>query len=465
MSRTDVLIIGGGVSGLATAWWLARRGIAVEVWEAQDLPGGKIRTTREEGYLTERAAGLLVNFRPEVDRLLHDSGAAEKRVDRPDGLNRYVIHRNRLARVPMQLPALATSPLWSWPAKLRILGEVLVPKGGHPGETVSAFITRRLGREVLETAMDPFISGTLASDPDRAEALSVLPRLTALERRYGSLTMGMLIHTLWKRRRANNADAFSFTGGMSDLVESMTCTDGLTLRCGVVAESIERKSKHWHVTSSCGRQRSIPVLILSTPADVTATLVRDISGTAGNLLTGIEYAPVAVVHLGFERNHIGHSLDGSGFLVPGHESQRFNGNLWMSRLFPGRAPQGRSLLTSYLGGYRRTDQMDLDDQSLVETLLHDLSPLLDIRGDPEYFRIDRHRQGLPMYHGNYQERLNRIQAELGKHPGLYLAANYLGGVSVRERIHKGKQLADTICAAMQGDMADRVTTGNLVTAQ
>jgi oxygen-dependent protoporphyrinogen oxidase len=465
MRETEVLIVGGGISGLATAWWLARQGVAVEVWEAGDLPGGKIRTTRDAGYLTEQAAGLLVNFRPEVDQLLHACGASEKRVERPGRLNRYLLHQSQLASVPMQLSAIAASPLWNWQAKLRMLGEVLIPKGGHPGETVSQFITRRLGRAVLDTAMDPFITGTLSSDPAKAEATSVLPRLTALEQRYGSLALGMLVNMLWRRRRANNADTFSFTGGMSDLINAIVRSDGLNLRCGVEVAGIEQTRKGWRAISTDGRQRSVYALVLSTPANVTASLLRDTSRTAANLLAGIEYAPVAVAHLGFKRKCIGHPLDGTGFLVPSRESLSFNGNLWMSRLFPDRAPPGQTLLTSYLGGSLRPRQIELDDQTMMEVLLRDLSPLLDINGEPEYFRVDRHHQGLPMYHGNYQERLSGIQAEIGECPGLYLAANYLGGVSVRERIHQGRLLADTISATLKRYVTDRLHIGSLIMAQ
>ena len=181
MKDTSVLIIGGGISGLSTAWWLVQQGIAVELWEADDQPGGKIHSTREQGYLSERAAGLLVNFRPEIDRMIHAAGLDSSRCSRNDDLKRYVLHRGRLAQVPMKFSGMALSPLWSWQAKLRMASEILIPRGGHEQESVSDFITRRLGREILETAIDPFISGTLASDPARASARAILPRLTELE--------------------------------------------------------------------------------------------------------------------------------------------------------------------------------------------------------------------------------------------------------------------------------------------
>ncbi|HDK38014.1 MAG TPA: protoporphyrinogen oxidase, partial [Thiolapillus brandeum] len=219
--ETQVLIIGGGISGLSTAWWLAQKGIAVELWEAAHRPGGKIRSRREAGYLTDDAAALLVNFRPQVDQMISRIGLDQHKQQRDESLKRYIIHNNQLTPVPMLLPTLLASPLWSLPAKLRLMREPFIPKGAHTGETVSQFIRRRLGQEILDTAMDAFVSGTLASDPDLAEAQSVLPRLTALEQRYGSLTMGMFINKVVKRRRANKADTFSFAGGMEQLVQTL----------------------------------------------------------------------------------------------------------------------------------------------------------------------------------------------------------------------------------------------------
>ncbi len=234
MSGTKVLIIGGGISGLSTAWWLARRGIGVEVWEAGERPGGKIRTTREQGYLTERAAGLLVNHRPEIDRLIVESGLEAGKSLQPHDLNRYVLQQGQLTRVPMKAPALMASNLWSWRTKLRLMSEILIPRGNHESETVADFITRHPG------------------------------------------------------------------------------------------------------------------------------------------------------------------------------------------------------------------QLDQDDMTMTENVLSGLSPLMGIRGLPDYVRVNRHPRGLPLYHGDYPARIERIRCCLDRLPGLYLNANYIDGVSVRERIFQGMRTADEL---------------------
>ncbi|WP_457671164.1 protoporphyrinogen oxidase [Thiolapillus sp.] len=451
--ETQVLIVGGGISGLSTAWWLAQQGVAVEIWEAAQRPGGKIRSRREAGYLTEDAAALLVNFRPQIDRLISSLGLEQDKQRRNDNLNRYIVHHNRLTRVPMLLPALLASPLWSLPAKLRLMAEPFIPKGSHRGETVSEFIRRRLGQEILDTAMDAFVSGTLASDPDLAEAQSVLPRLTALEQRYGSLTMGMFINKVIKRRRTNNAETFSFSGGMGQLVQALASSPGVTIRTGTRATAIQRQDNGWRVDGMTGNRAvyaQIPQLVLSTPADISSRLLRATDIALAELLAAIEYAPVGVLHLGMKSRNIQHKLDGTGFLVAKHNRLAINGNLWMSTLFPHRAPPGQALLSCYIGGVQRPGQLQHSDQELADMALRDLRPLMRIKGDADYVKVERHHQGLPLYHGQYRARLAQISSRLETMPGLRLNANYIDGISVRERIYQGQRTAQAVTASLHG---------------
>ncbi len=453
MNRPNVLIIGGGISGLSTAWWLARCGIGVEIWEAGERPGGKIRTTREQGYLTERAAGLLVNHRPEIDRLVLESGLEAGKSVQPDNLNRYVLRQGQLVRVPMEAPALMTSNLWSWQTKVRLMSEMLIPRGGHESETVAEFITRRFGREVLETTIEPFIAGTLASDVDQASAQAVLPRLTELERRFGSITMGMLVRRFIRRHRVNCAETFSFRNGMSELVDTLGTAPGVKLRSGLKVVSISREGSSWRVVADSTEGRHImctPQLVLSIPADNASEVLRETSGELASLVGGIDYAPLAVLHLGFQRNQIRQQLDGTGFLVPRQEGIGFNGNIWMSGLFPERAPEGHALLSTYLGGTRHPGQLDQDDMTMMENVLSGLSPLMGIRGLPDYVRIDRHPKGLPLYHGDYPARIEQIRHCLEKLPGLHINANYIDGVSVRERIFQSMRTANKVSKQIDG---------------
>lgn len=446
-SDADVLVVGGGISGLAIAAVLANGGTSVQLWEASRRPGGKIQTDTHAGYVTDRGACMVLNFRPEVSRFLGEFGMASEKLFSPAAQNRYLAHDGRLVAVPMRPGKLLRCPLWSTRAKLRLALEPLIPRGGHQDETVSEFITRRLGKEALESAFDPYLAGPLASDPDRANAWSALPRLTALERRYGSLTLGAVAHRVLRRATVTVNESFSFHGGMETLTDRLADTPGVTVRTNCRVVGIGRDKDGWILNASSPQgpvTLSARQVVLSVPAGEAARLLSHVDKDLARLLGGIQYAPVVVVNVGFDRDAVSHSLDGKGFLVPRREHLALNGCLWTSSLFPGRVPAGKVLLTNYLGGARQPNAIDWDDRRCMSEVLSNIGPLLHIRGDPEMVRIDRHAQGLPLYHGRYYQRLRDIEARVSQLPGLSLEANYLGGVSVRDRITRAYAVAERI---------------------
>jgi oxygen-dependent protoporphyrinogen oxidase len=453
MNDVDVLVVGGGISGLASAWWLARQDLSVAVWERATRPGGKIRSHCQDGYTTERAAALIMNFRPEVNQLLAETGLASSKILRAPCANRYVVRDGRLLPLPMTLGAMIASPLWSRRARLRMALEPFIPRGRREHETVAEFVRRRLGQDMLEQAMEPYVAGPLASSAELAEARAVLPRLTALEQRYGSLTLGVLVHKLVRRRSACASEAFSFPGGTTALVEALARAPGVALQAGYEVTALEPTGNGWRVSASrAGGECTLHArqVVLSVPAHAAASLLTPLDAELGGLLAGIEYAPVSVVHLGLDRADLGHPLDGTGFLVPRdqRESRVLNGNLWLSSFFPTHAPEAKVLLTSYLGGARKPEAADWDDERSVSNVMSVLTPLLGLRGAPEMVRIDRHRRGLPLYHGAYQGRMQAIDERLARLPGLCLAANYRDGVSIRDRIVCGRTIARRACTAL-----------------
>jgi oxygen-dependent protoporphyrinogen oxidase len=299
--------------------------------------------------------------------------------------------------------------------------------------------------------MEPFVAGTLAADPNRASATATLPRLTALEHRYGSITAGIVVNRVLRRRQACVTDTFSFHGGMTTLIKTLAQTPGVQLRTGCTVNELVREKHRWRVTATGpdGRQHSLKAkqVVLTVPAPAAASLVAPLDTERQQLLQGIQHAPLAVVHLGMDRTGVGHPLDGTGFLSPRHEDSPLTGNLWMSTLFPDRAPPGKVLLTSYLGGARAPQTVDWNDARTLDATLHSLRRLLNLKTDPEMIHIDRHRQALPLYHGAYQARLQAITTRLQQHPGLHLEANYRGGVSVRDRIARARAVAMHLLAA------------------
>jgi oxygen-dependent protoporphyrinogen oxidase len=454
MSKADVLIIGGGISGLSLAWWLTQQGMCAEVWEADERIGGKIKSTQQDGYLTERAAAMVMNFRPEVSDFIRGTGLESAKTHRlPEAeARRYLLHNEQLTALPMRMGGMITSPLWSLRGKLRLLAEPFILPRYRKDESVSRFVTRRLGREMLEKAMEPFVAGTLAADPDLASAEACLPRLTALERKYGSITAGVLVNRLLRRRTACGTETFSFHGGMSTLIRTLAASPGITVRTGYRVTEFHREGKHWQVSASTDNgdiMRRIPQLVLTTPTDSSSRLLKPLNKELSQLLEGIQYAPVSVVHLGFDRQQVQHPLDGTGFLTPRQAQKVLTGNLWMSSLFSHRAPPGKVLLSAYMGGARSPQVLDWSDDQTLNAAQQQLQPLLGIKGSPDMLRIDRHDKALPLYHGAHQARSLQIKQCLQQFPGLYIEGNFVGGVSVRDRIAKAREVSRVIFQQQQ----------------
>ncbi len=450
----DVLIIGGGISGLSTAWWLAQSGLQVQVWEKSTRPGGKIKTHTENGFRTEQAASMIMNFKSEVDQFFSQSGLEQykaKRLLKAEN-NRYLINKGTLQPLPMTIARLFFSSMWSTQGKFRLLMEPFVGKAKIANESVTEFITRRFGQEFLEKAMEPFIAGTLASDPDLASAQHVIPRLTALENKFGSITAGIFAHKITGKRTARNPESFSFNEGMEALPQQLASDPKLCFRGNIhVNKIIQHGPHHWEVQAA-GPEGEIQCkarhVVISSPAAAAAQLLKPVSQSLSELLENIEYAPLSVVHIGLEQSAVSHPLDSAGFLVPRQEKNAakmtINGNLWMSSIFSNRAPEHCILLSSYIGGIRQPSAINFSEQESIARVLKDISPLLGIHADPIMARIDKHQKALPLYHAQYPEKIKAINKELCAHPGLHLEANYIGGVSIRDRIVSSKKAASQI---------------------
>jgi len=453
MNTVDVLVIGGGISGLSLLHCLERQGLKTECWEADQRLGGKIQSHRSGGYLTEAAATMVMNFRPEVSRFLQATQIAAHR--HPRNLQasgqRYLLRNETLHAVPATIPGLFMSPLFSARGKRHLFREWLIPAGGGPEESAAEFVRRRLGDEVLSQAMEPFIAGTLAGNADQSNAYSVLPRLTALERKYGSITAGVLVHKLLGKQTARVGEVFSFSGGMGELVARLSNACRAPILTGIRARELRYESGLWRIIGESGngsighRARQV---VLCCPAYCAAMLVRRTDSELARWLSSIAYAPVTIAHTGFSADAVGADLDGTGFLVPRGENLGINGNLWPSSLFKQRAPAGKVLLSTYLGGARHPEHAALDHHDTLSQVMADLEGPLRLKGDPEMVRLDRHQRALPLYHGNYFALSQAIKKRAARIGGLHLLGNYLDGVSVRDRILQAQLAAGCIARTL-----------------
>lgn len=447
IKHTDTVIIGGGISGLSTAWWLSRHGIESVVLEASRRAGGLIDSTQKEGYLTDHGASMILNFDTSVDRFINSSGLLKHRVMRNEVSARYLLKQGRLVEVPARIHKLMFSELFSLDTRLKLMSEIFRPGRPPHWESAADFIRRRLGQEMLELAIDPYISAVLACDPEKACALATLPRLSALEQRFGSFTLGVLLKKLLPGKKGLPQQAFTFEGGMKTLTGALTENPMSDIHTGHRVLAVEPARRGWHITSSCARVESqfyARRVVLATPADVASSLLRPSQAGLADLLNQIQYAPIAQVHLGFDRAAFRQTPQGSGFLVPSRENLPVRGSLWMSNLIDKRAPENKFLASNYIGGACQPGALDNPDAWLVDQSMAALEKLCGLRGSPEMVRINRHSQGLPLYHGNYAGLTRSICESARKSQGLYFVANYLHGISIRDRIIQARQVAEEI---------------------
>ncbi|RJS93252.1 protoporphyrinogen oxidase [Salinisphaera sp. Q1T1-3] len=457
----DVVIVGGGATGLAAAHALAREQARVTLLEAQPQVGGNLRTLRDGPWQIEQGPNTVI-MKPPLYALLAELDLLdEARVADPASRKRFVALAGRPVALPSNIANAVTNPLLGWRGWSGILREPFVRRSTAADESLADFVQRRLGRRVLDRLVDPFVSGVYAGDPARLLARAAMPRLVALEQAYGSLIRGGLMRLLPGRAKSTPAvprawrgRLLSFDGGLQRLAErlqsAITAQRHADIVCECRIERIERTSDGiWQLTDATGRRWAARRLVLSVPAHVAASLLAPIDTTLAEALSEIVYPPVSIVALGFRQADIAHPLDGFGLLLPRAEGRETLGTLFPSSLFPGRAPPGHHLLNVFLGGRQSPDTARGDDAQQVARATTDLRDLLGIAGPPVWQRVVRWPQAIPQYEIGHLERLARIDAALTAHEGLSLAGNWRDGIAVGDCLENGRQLGEALAAAMR----------------
>jgi len=448
MDRRHVVIIGAGLTGLTAAVALKRRGFAVTLLESSACVGGAVGTEQAEGFLVERGPNSMMLHEPEVGIFLREAGLGEEMIT-PRAKKRFLVRRGKPVPLPSgPLGALGT-PLFSLPGKLRVLGEPFVARGTVEDESLACLVRRRLGSEILSYAIEPFVAGIYAGDPEKLSARHAFPKLWQLEREHGSFVRG----ALRRRQKAPRQQMVSFRGGMGALTDRLGTLLGDGLRCGARVDDIARRDGGWSVVwQAAGRNESANCasLVCAVPAFAVPALPWPRGLREETVfLERLDYPPVSVVAHGFPREAVRHPLDGFGMLVPAVEGKRILGTIFSSSLFPGRAPRGFVLLTSFVGGSRQPELASLPDDQLDRIVRDDLAALLGAQGEPAFRRIIRWPRAIPQYNTGYGGTVSALEKLEAAHPGLHFVGNYRGGIAAGQCIRNGLRLAEEIGARHQ----------------
>lgn len=449
---SDIVVIGAGISGLATAWWLQSGGRKVTVIEAASRAGGTIGTLHDSGYLIETGPNSTLETSPLIAQLLEQTGTIAGRIyANPAAKSRFILRGGRLLALPLSPPALLATRLFSVGAKLGLLRELFVARSSPDSEeTVAQFVRRRLGAEFLDYAINPFVAGVYAGDPERLSVRAAFPRLFEIEQRYGSLIRGQIQGA---RERKRNREVSRQAAPMLSFADGMqTLTDGVAarmadLRLGTRATGMARGDAGWEVRA-VGPRGALTLrantVVLATPAAAAAQLMRPHAQSASDALNAIPYPPVASVASAYARADVAHSLDGFGFLVPKKEQRRILGTIFSSTLFGNRAPDGMVLLTTFVGGMRQPELAELDEAAIAALVQDELVSLLGVRAAPQRTWVNRWKHAIPQYTLGHLDRISILEEAERVLPGLYFCANYRGGISVADCIKSSRAAADRV---------------------
>ena len=454
----DVIVVGAGISGLASAWGLQQRGARVVLLEAAPRAGGAIGSARERGCLLESGPNSALETTPLIGPLLTELGIAGERIETSAAArNRYILRHGRLTALPLSPAAFFTTRLFSTRAKLRFCCEPFIGRGAQAvEESVADFARRRLGTELLDYAINPFVGGVYAGNPATLSVSAAFPRLHELEQQHGSLIWGQLAGA---RERARNpekskqsAPMFAFREGMQTLTDAIARQLARVELATEVVSVMPGSDGHVVAASSANgvREYRARAVLLATPAYAAARLVAPFAATAAAALAVISYPPVAVAFSVYRRSAIAHALDGFGMLIPECERRQILGTIFSSTLFENRAPGGLVLLTSFVGGTRQPELAQRDEQAIADLVQSELAAVLGVSASPEFVRVRRWPRAIPQYTLGHAARVARIEEAERNFPGLFFCANYRGGISIGDCIKSADRAASQVAAFLRG---------------
>jgi oxygen-dependent protoporphyrinogen oxidase len=453
-----VIVVGGGISGLALAYRLEQRLPAAEVLvlEQGARLGGTIDTIEQAGFRVEAGPNGFLGSNPATLDLAGEIGLGERLVAASEsaGRNRFLLLAGRLYALPGGLFSFLGSDVLSWLGKLHLLAERFRPRRRScADESIHAFARRRVGREVADTLVDAFVTGIFAGDPKLLSVQATFPRLAGYEREHGSVLGGLA--RARKQRRASAAPAgsrpgqmWSFREGLRLLVETLAGRLRRPPLTGVGVRRLRRVADGWEVTADGRDAWRGEAVVLACPAYAQARLLADEDAALAERVAGIAYNRIAVVALGYRSADVP-PLDGFGYLSPQRSRRDVLGVQWCSSIFPERAPPGMVLLRAMCGGWHRPEVVDWPEERLLAAVRGELATVLRIRAMPVFHQVVRWDRAIPQYHLGHLERLAWIEERLARHGGLFLGGNAYRGVALNDCVEQAGQLAERVQAWLQ----------------
>lgn len=455
-----VVIIGGGISGLAAAHRLKELNPSLDLtlMDASPLLGGTLLTDQREGFLLERGPDSFITEKPEAVALAKRLGIESQLIETNSEHRRaFIVRKGRLRPVPEGFQLLAPSRIWpfiasdifSLPGKARMAADLFLPRrsaNGVTDESLASFVRRRLGREALERMAQPMVGGIYTADPETLSLRATLPRFLDIEQEHRSLILGML-----RKARAQSGTSgaryslfLTFDRGMEVLVRALTEAIDCKVQLNTRVVAIERHSGFLIKTQN-GETLESDAICLAVPAYVAAQLLSGLNLSLATELNRIKYASTATINFAYRRDAIKHPLDGFGFVVPFVEKRSLIACTFSNVKFPGRAPDNHVLLRAFAGGALQPELFALDEAEMVRRVEDDLRELLGITAPPLFTEVSKWENAMPQYEVGHLDRIAAIENSAREIPGLALAGNAYRGAGIPDCIRSGETAAEHLC--------------------
>lgn len=475
----QIAIIGGGISGLAAAHRLLELSkstsspFQITLLEASGRLGGIIHTKVRDDFLIERGPDSFISEKPEAVSLAGRLGIESRLIQtNPQYRRSFIVRKGKLLRVPEGFQLLAPARIWpfitteifSLSGKARMAADLLLPRRSIKDESLASFVRRRLGREALERMAQPMVGGIYTADPETLSLRATLPRFLEMEREHRSIILAMLRNAGGSQTERTGVSGaryslfLSFDCGVQVLVDALQkkLANWQVANCPPVAihlnttvEKLRQRGADWVIKTKDGQSIKADAVCLSVPAFVAAKFFDESKPHIATKLSGLRYASTATVNLAYRRQDIAHQLDGFGFVVPFVENRSLIACTFSSVKFAGRAPENHVLLRAFIGGALQPEMFALDEEQMLARLRTDLRDLLGIEKAPLFTEVAKWANSMPQYEVGHLERVESIEEEFQKLPGITLAGNSYRGAGIPDCIRSGERAAEKLIAMLQ----------------
>jgi oxygen-dependent protoporphyrinogen oxidase len=475
VSKMKVVILGGGISGLACAYYLNKKateaGKAVEITlvEKEAYWGGKIRTTIQDEFVVEGGPDSYLATKPEMRTLCRELGLEDGlQGTNPENSQTFILHKGKLTSIPegltMTIPTqfapLVKTRLLSWPQKARMGLDFLIPvRRENSDESLAGFISRRLGRAAYDQLVGPLLSGIYAGDGNRLSLQSTFPSLRQMEMEYGGLIKGALA---LRRKRAQSSKQGSngktpkgwrsifetHKAGLQQIVDAVVDrlqTAGVHLKLQTSASNVSKNGEQYQIFLDDGTELIADAVVLATPAYISGEMLHKLSSQLAALLTEIEYVTTATISFAFRKEDLP-PLNGYGYIIPQHEKSQALACTWTSCKWDNRAPEGYALVRVFVGRIQDANALPREEDKLTAIARQEIIKTMGADAEPVLSWVFRWEKAMPQYNLGHPERLAQIEKKLQELPGLFLAGNGYHGIGMPDCIKSGENAAEQIIA-------------------